>query len=275
MTEMDREPLSRLLAKGFPAKDAEAWSGILSLLLRLADENGLPAPGFVLDAEGTLVGTLLTILKPRERGPAQCNLSSWYVEPDYRSYAPLLVAAATRDKGMSYVNVSSQRHTRPTIEAQGFRRYADGLHICFPLLALGAADGMIVEGIEAPEGAAVDDLDRAVMRDHRDLDLLALWCVSDGCAYPFLFLPRRITRLNVPVAHLAFCRDVSDAARFARPLGRFLARRGYPALLVDANGPIPGLPGRFFPDRMPKYARGPVMPRIGDLSYTEAAFFGA
>jgi hypothetical protein len=44
--------------------------------------------------------------------------------------------------------------------------------------------------------------------------------------------------------------------------------------MVDANGPVAGLGGRYFAERLPKYFRGPVEPRLGDLAYTEAALFG-
>jgi len=53
-----------------------------------------------------------------------------------------------------------------------------------------------------------------------------------------------------------------------------LVRRARPFLLIDANGPIPGLVGKYFDDRMPRYFRGPQQPRLGDLAYTEIAMFG-
>ncbi|WP_430910198.1 acyl-CoA acyltransferase [Methylobacterium sp. sgz302541] len=275
MTDADAGPLSALLARGFPQRDAASWAAVLALLSAYAAGNGLPAPGLVLESAGELVGVLLAILRPQALGPARCNLSSWYVEPDFRSYAPLLVAAATRDKSVTYVNISSQRHTRPTIEAQGFRRYADGVFFCAPLAALHAPRRVrVVEG-EPPAGVAVDPADLAVMRDHAPFDCLPVWCVADGRAHPFLFLRRSVAGGRVPVAHVVYCRDTADLARFARPLGRFLARRGMLAMMVDANAPLPGLPGRFLAGRMPKYAKGLDTPRLGDLSYTEAPLFGS
>jgi hypothetical protein len=43
--------------------------------------------------------------------------------------------------------------------------------------------------------------------------------------------------------------------------------------VVDANGPIPGLVGRYSEARGRKYAKGPHVPRLGDLAYTEGVFF--
>lgn len=275
MTPADAGPLSALLAQGFPQRDAASWAAVLHLISTYAVEKELPAPGLVLESSGRLVGVLLAIARPAAHGPARCNLSSWYVEEGFRSYAPLLVAAATRDKSVTYVNISSQRHTRPTIEAQGFRRYADGVVLAAPLLALHAPERVSLVTGEPPEGVAVDPADLAAMRDHAGLDCLAVWAVAKGHAHPFLFLRREVAGGRVSVAHAVYCRDVSELARFARPLGRFLAKRGLFAMMVDANGPVPGLPGRFLPGRMPKYAKGPDTPRLGDLSYTEAPLFGS
>jgi hypothetical protein len=64
----------------------------------------------------------------------RCNLSSWYVDPAFRAYAPMLVSQALRHKNVTYLNVSSAPHTRPIIEAQGFLRYCDGIFIAVPML---------------------------------------------------------------------------------------------------------------------------------------------
>ena len=88
-----------------------------------------------------------------------------------------------------------------------------------------------------------------------------------------MFRPRLVKGV-IPCAQLVYCRDVDDFVRFARPIGRFLARRGQALVLIDANGPIPALIGRYFDAKMPKYFKGPDRPRLGDLAYTEAAMFG-
>jgi hypothetical protein len=45
-------------------------------------------------------------------------------------------------------------------------------------------------------------------------------------------------------------------------------------VILDANGPVPGLVGRYYPERMPRYYFGPDRPKIGDLAYTETSMFG-
>ena len=47
-----------------------------------------------------------------------------------------------------------------------------------------------------------------------------------------------------------------------------------PFVIVDSNGPIPGLVGMYRRGSMPKYFKGPRRPRLGDLAYTEYALLG-
>jgi len=53
----------------------------------------------------------------------------------------------------------------------------------------------------------------------------------------------------------------------------FLLKRGMPLVLVDANRPIPGLVGRYTERRGRKYARGPHIPKLGNLAFSEGVFF--
>jgi len=91
-------------------------------------------------------------------------------------------------------------------------------------------------------------------------------------AYPFVLLPRLFKRL-VPGVQLIYCRDMEDVVRFAGPLGRFLALRGKLVVSVDSNGPIAGLVGRYIEGKSPRFFKGPAPPRLGDISYTQAAMF--
>ncbi|MGU3537062.1 hypothetical protein [Methylobacterium sp. A54F] len=269
----DRDGLAALLARGFPARTQAAWSGALGGLARYAADEGHPHHGYVLDAGGTLVGVLLMIFGPRSEGPRRCNLSSWYVEAGYRHYASLLVGAATRDRSVTYLNLSSERATRPIIEAQGFVRYADGAFLALPLAGPASEAGLCIAAAgHVPAGAA--EADRALIETHAGLGCIALWGVAEGEAHPFVFARRTLTRLRIPVAQVIHAPGEAELRRFARPLGRHLLLRGLPVLMVDANGPVPGLVGRYLPGRMPKYAKGSQPPRHGDLAYTEAAFFG-
>ena len=72
---------------------------------------------------------------------------------------------------------------------------------------------------------------------------------------------------------LVYCRHLEDFVQFADPLGRFLAGRGFPLVVLDTNGLIEGLIGRYS-DGAPKYLRSPHQPRLGDIAYPERVIFG-
>jgi hypothetical protein len=275
--EADIDAVATLLARGFPIHSREFWLHAFAQLTRHEPPAGLPKYGYLLAAAGVPVGAVLLICSTMhtDDGVAtRCNLSSWYVEPSFRAYAPLLVAQAVRHKNVTYTNVSPAPHTQPIIEAQGFSRYSEGVFVAVPALN-GLFGGPKVQLFETDRQPDVDfdPFDQEVLLQHVALGCNALWCATAEHAYPFVFRPR-LVRGRIPCAQLIYCRDIDDFIRFAGPIGRFLARRGRPFVIIDANAPIPGLFGWFRRGKMPKYFKGPVRPRLGDLAYTEYALLG-
>jgi hypothetical protein len=276
ITESDLGRIVGLLKKGFGLRRSRGfWDKVIERLIRHASPAGLPKYGYMLESDGEPVGVILQIfstMPAQETAATRCSVSSWYVDPRFRSYASLLAAQALKHKNVTYLNVSSAPNTRPIVEAQGYARYADGVFAAIPLLSRAQDDAMIVPVQEAG-GLAADDAERAMLLEHAEYGCLSFWCVASGQAFPFVLRPRSVKGI-VPCAQLIYCRDIADLARFARPIGKFLLRRGIPFVVIDANGPIPELVGHYFAGTMPKYFRGPLRPRLGDLAYTETALFG-
>ena len=277
IAEGDIAAVTALLVRGFPSRDRQFWQSALERLGKRESPRGLPKYGYLLESGGAPVGTLLLICSTVRTGDklaTRCNLSSWYVEPAFRSYAPLLVARALSHKDVTYLNVSPAPHTRPIIEAQGFSRYCDGVFVALPALnGLFGGAGAKVFDARTPSAVAFDPFEQEILLQHAALGCISLWCATSERVYPFVFRPRRVKKV-IPCAQLIYCRDVADFVRFAGPIGRYLARRGKPFVIVDANAPIPGLIGSYRRDSMPKYFRGPQRPRLGDLAYTEYAVMG-
>ena len=64
--------------------------------------QGYPRFGYMLDHEGVPVGVLLLIYSLRDADgetAIHCNLSSWYVEPAFRNYAPMLTKPRAAPQG--------------------------------------------------------------------------------------------------------------------------------------------------------------------------------
>jgi hypothetical protein len=274
--ETDIPAIATLLARGFQKRNRKFWLRGLEQLKQRNPPPSLPKYGYLMESGDRPVGALLLIcstMRDKDAITTRCNLSSWYVEPKFRTYATLLVSQALERKDVTYLNVSAARYTWPIIEAQGFSRYCDGVFLAVPILSgLFGQRVNVLDGHERPE-VAFDNFEQEILLQHAGFGCMSLWCVTSDRAYPFVFRPRMIKAV-IPSVQLVYCRDLGDFVRFAGPIGRFLALRGRLFVLVDSNGRVPGLVGKFFRDKMPKYFKGPQRPRLGDLAYTEIAVLG-
>ena len=276
IAETDLPAVAVLLAEGFPDRTLDYWRHALDRLRTRDAPADYPRYGLMLASGGACVGVLLQIharLIEGGRAYVRCNGSSWYVAPAFRGYASLLVKRAIRHPEVTYINVSPAEHTWPILQAQGYRRYSEGQMAAIPMLSprgLGARVRRYVAGETGFEPILSGLLDA-----HAALGLIVLVCETREERDAFAFLPRDIKGVGRRVAQLAYCADTESFVRFAGPLGRWLALRGTPIVILDAQAPVPGLVGRFFKDRCPKYFRGAAAPRLNDLAYTEAVLFGA
>ena len=277
ITDNDVAGITALLTRGFANRGEQFWRRALHQLGSRQPPSGLPQYGYLLESGGITVGAILLIcseVRIGEKSVRRCNLSSWYVEPTFRSYAPLLVSRALAHKEVTYLNISPAPHTWPIIEAQGFSRYNNGVFIAVPMLQ-GLFSFAAVKVFEARQRPAVsyEPFEQEILEQHAALGCISLWCATPERAYPFVFRSRFAKNL-IPYTQMIYCRQIEDFVRFAGPIGRFHALRGRPFVILDAAGPIPGLIGVFRRGRMPKYFKGPQRPRLGDLAYTEYAVIG-
>ena len=275
IADADLDALADLLKRGFGARRTRAfWRSALARLQARAVPPDMPRYGYLLENDGVAVGVILLIFATTPGGDAvRANVSSWYVEPAFRGYAPLLVSQALKLKQVSYLNISAAPHTWPILEAQGYRRYSNGVFVALPAWQRSTAGDVRLLPAEQTPDAPHEPFERELLVVHAGYGCIAFWCETRERAHPFIFRPR-IVKSVVPCAQLIYCGDVADMVRFAGPIGRLLARRGRPFVVIDANVPIEGLVGRYFDGTMPKFVRGPATPRLGDLAHTETALFG-
>ncbi len=277
----DLEAIADLLARGFAGRSRDYW--IAGLRRQAAREvpEGLPRFGYMLDHEGTPVGVLLLIYAARDgegERLVRCNLSSWYVEPAFRNYAPMLTKVAQRHKNVTYINISPASWTWRIMEALGFRTYCNGLFFSLPALS-GSTKGMRLE-VVSKDARAVEDLsagETALLARHADYDCLSVVCrAADGRAFPFILQPMRLRHgwIAPPVMQLIYCREVADYVACAGAIGRLLLTRGKIAVALDANGRMEGLVGLYTEARGRKYFSGPHCPRLADLTDTELVIYG-
>lgn len=275
--QSDVPAVAALLTRGFRSRPARFWSDLFNCLGDREAPPELPKYGYLLETDGGAVaGAILLIFSVRQDHEAgiRCNVSSWFVEPAFRSYASLLVSKALRHRSVTYVNITPAPHTLPILRAQGYVQYSKGVFVTLPAARFFGSRGARVVAVNASSGpsAGLDKFESRLLLDHARYGCISLLCRDRNQTYPFIFRPRAYK--SVPCAQLVYCRDLDQFVRFAGPIGRFLAVHGRPLVVLDSNDPIPGLIGKFFDGKMPKYFKGAAQPRLGDLAYTEAAMFG-
>jgi hypothetical protein len=277
----DLDGVADLLTRGFAGRSRDYWTQGLQHQAAREIPQGYPRFGYMLDHDGRAVGVLLLLYSSRHQDrttTVHCNLSSWYVEPAFRSYAPLLTRIAQKNKEVTYLNISAATWTWPIIEAQGFHCYCSGLFLSIPVLSR-REPGLSVEAI-APGIRAIADLpdeEVELLARHARYGCLSLVCrAATGEVYPFILQPLRIRRGGIapPAMQLIYCRDIAEYVRCAGAIGRALIRRGKISVVLDANGRIPGLPGLYSTLRGRKYFKGPHPPRLADLTDTELVLYG-
>jgi hypothetical protein len=279
ITTADLGAVADFLTHGFPVRSRNYWMDGLQRQSERQAPAGLPRFGYMLDHEGAPVGVLLLIYSESDHDgevSIRCNISSWYVEPAFRSYAPMLTKIAQRHEHVTYLNISPAHWTLRTIESQGCRTYCGGLFFSFPALSR-AKSGLRIEvvGEDAQAMAGLSEADAALLARHATYGCLSLVCrAADGRVFPFVLQPMRIRRIPLPAMQMIYCRDVADYLACAGVIGRFLLRRGRISLALDANGHITGLAGFYREPIGRKYFKGPQRPRLADLSDTELVIYG-
>jgi hypothetical protein len=236
---------------------------------------GVPRYGYLLESDGVPVGVILLIYSEINDGMKarlQCNFSSWYVDPEFRAFATLLISCTLKRKDVTYFNVTPAPHTLAILKAQGFQQFSSGRVVALPALSWPTRDCKIETVTPRSElSPAIPAFERELLRTHAGYGCISLLCHAEDGPHPFVFARRR--RWGVlPFVFLIYCRDPAEFVRFAGNLGWYLLTCGIPIAIIDANGRMAGLVGRYS-DTNPKYFKGPDKPRLGDLSYSERAMF--
>jgi hypothetical protein len=261
IADSDLDGLADFLAHGFPQSSRSYWTQGFARWRQLPVIEGLPRYGYLLDGGRGPVGVIL-LISSRRGEQIIANLSSWYVEPQWRTHSTMLIAMATKLKHVTYLNASPAPHTWRTLQAQGFTPYNFGRSAVFALPGRGAVSETIP-----------DDLPEAqLLRDHRMLGWISVTVEKDGIVSPFVFKPRLLDKPPVPVMDMMFTRSPDDFRRCAPALARYFLRRGSMGFLVD--GDIAGLLSHYVEGKEPRYFKGPHRPVLGDLAYTEKVIFG-
>ena len=105
IAESDLAALADLLTRGFPRSRRDYWTAGFARWKNLPVIEGVPRYGYLLEGDFGPVGVILLISSKRGEQIIS-NLSSWYVEPQWRAHSTLLISLATKLKHVTYLNAS-------------------------------------------------------------------------------------------------------------------------------------------------------------------------
>jgi hypothetical protein len=258
--ESDLDGLADLLTRGFPRTRRDYWLRGFARWKTLPVIEEMPRYGHLLEGRFGPVGAILSI-SSRRGEKIICNLSSWYVEPQYRSHSTLLMSLATKFKQVTYINASPAPDTWRSLQAQGFSPYNFGRSAVFAL----PGRGLVSEDIP------VDLPEAQMLRDHRSMGWISLTVEKDGMVSPFVFKPLRLNRPKFQLMDVMFCRGAEDLRRCLPALAKYFLPRGTIGFLMD--GDMDARLSHYAEGKEPRYFKGPHRPILGDLAYTEKVLF--
>ena len=261
IAESDLDGVADLLTRGIPRSTRDHWMRGFSRWKMLPVIEDVPRYGYVLDGRFGPVGAVL-LLSSKRGGRILCNMSSCYVDPQWRSQAGHLISLATQLEHVTYLNASPAPHTWRTLQSQGFVPYNFGRSFFFALPGRGTVSETIPDGLAEAQ----------LLRDHRAMGWISLTVEKDGILSPFVLKPRRLDKPPASVMDVMFCRGAEDLRRCAPALARYFLPRGSLGFVID--GDMEGLLSHYVEGKEPRYFKGPHRPILGDLAYTEKVIFG-
>lgn len=273
--QIEPEDIARvaiLLNEGFPRPNQSYWSSVLQQLGARDRPPGTEQYGYGLTVDGVVRGIILTIPSThRHSGESwtMINLSSWYVQPDYRGDSLALYLTACRRNDVTYTNLTAPRRPITAIVRFGFEQWTSGQIAGFALDSTSRPDARhtMLKLAEA-QSEGLGEEDARMLSDHREMGCLVTCLLTADGPEPLVFLKRRIKGV-LPCAQLVLCRDESLLHDYGRTIMAWLWRRGHTFLLADCSGPVRGVRGHYFPGRRVRYLRGAKPGVFTDHTYSE------
>ena len=210
----DVETLCRFLESAFAGSQiaADGWRA----LFKRNWPQRKPDLGFVLVADDRIVGFIGTIYASRtingESGLV-CNLTSWFVAPEYRGWAVALIAAAIGDPSVTYTALTPAPVTVQTLHQMGFSDLDEGALLFPPLLHVDTLGRKAPAIRTKPEAVRriLDEAQQRIFDDHAECDCLQM-IVGDATEYAYVVVKRR-RRRKMPFSEILYCSSPSVLAR--------------------------------------------------------------
>jgi len=274
IAEADLPAVITLMCESFPRRDRAYFEAGLRRLAAREIPEGCETYGYLIDDDGPK-GAVLAISSwhgPPDARQLFVNISTWCVAPSHRGEMAreLYRRAGARDDAVN-TNLSAALHTLKTLDRFNFRPWTTGQFAGFAFRSRRSRAAALT-----PEQALARGMPEHQFRkldDHRKLGCLTVCLEANGRIVPLVLLRRQIQRI-VPAAQLIYCEDVAWLLDHGGALMWWLRLRGRTGLILDSNGPPPGMLGRFYPGKAGKYIRGQDPAIDVDHTYSEMVYLG-
>jgi fatty-acyl-CoA synthase len=243
-TPADIEPLCRFLHQAFTSVPLPTWRRLFDY--PWLDEK--PDLGHLLTVGNEIVGFLGAIYASRKiRGKAGivCNLTSWYMLPQYRGRGVELLDAAIRKEHVTFTALTPAPAVISMLEAMGFARLNQRRIELPPLLHV---DTLRERGLSIsfdPEGVrrSLDDQERLIFDDHAPYDCLLL-SATVGSEHAFLVVKRRAAK--TPFSEILYCSNPALLTRHLERIKLAILQRQRTLRLVCDEGLLPERPRGWY-----------------------------
>ncbi len=257
-----------ILRRGFPYRSRSFWETSINRIRRFCECKSV---GQFLIVQGRPVGIILTPLYERvisdDRAQPIINLSSWYIEPEFRQCALLMMKRLLSKDDAIFTNLSPTPSVMKIMNRCGFRSLNKGISLIFlPYHAcIGRKGAEIVEFRDVPNNALSTHINK-MLAHHAEFGAIAGAFLENNNWYPLLF--SKSSRRGAPGVQLLYCEDNTAMLRNLNAICRFLLKHRQTFLIVDI--PLQGeVPGMQYCDRGWKIALGESFENRTDYAGSE------
>lgn len=258
-----------LLAEGFPRRSRAYWAGALERIDALGENRALGIPfGHIMRTDGRAQGVALTIASRRpdhgERERVHVNYAAWYVAPDQRWRAPLMMRALIRTPCDVFTDLTPSTAVRAILPSFGFKQITQGIVLDIAALHQG--------GGEVLDLGAVPTQTRALLSTHARFGGQAVALRSrDGALTPILY--KIVKWRGLRAAQILYCASNRLLHGHLGALAKHLRREGIGLIKLDASVDGPPPRGWLRKGRELRFVRGPTRPDVTDYLGSELSLF--
>jgi hypothetical protein len=226
----DFSEAAALLHEGFPHRPQAFWAAVLNRLLDWGGNAQAEHPlGFLMTHDQRAVGIALTpaSLRRRADGSQQriVNLSSWYVRPEFRWRAGLMLRGILSDEHTIYTDLTPTPEVQRLLPMLGLQPMNRGVAIhLLPLLGLHPARGASLRELAPGERWPHAGPSTELLEAHRSFGCLPLVLCTPGREH--LVVVQRSRLRGLPAARLVYADSQQLLLRHAGVLARHLVARG-------------------------------------------------